>query len=153
EAPERLLELSEATGRQMGLRRRVALKISAETGTPAVCGLHRPVILLPISVAQQLPTAQLRAVLLHEFAHLKRGDLWVNYAQTLLQIFYWWHPLLWLANARLRRVREQAVDEAVQVALGREAEVYPAALLAVARLAVAGPALSLAMMGIIEAKA
>ena len=37
--------------------------------------------------------------------HFKRHDLVVNFAQTLLQVAYWWHPLLWLANSRLQRLR------------------------------------------------
>jgi beta-lactamase regulating signal transducer with metallopeptidase domain len=85
--------------------------------SPAVCGLFRPVILLPRSLADHLPPAQLRAVLLHELVHLRRGDVWVNCLQALVQILYWWHPLLWLANARIRRVREEAVDDAVMLAL------------------------------------
>ena len=32
----------------------------------------------------------------------------VLFALNLMQILYWWHPLLWLANASIRRVREEA---------------------------------------------
>jgi beta-lactamase regulating signal transducer with metallopeptidase domain len=42
-----------------------------------------------------LATPQLRSVLLHELAHIRRGDLWINLLQTLLQIAYLYHPLLW----------------------------------------------------------
>ena len=63
----------------------------------------------------------MRAVLLHELIHLRRRDVWLNFLQALLQIFYWWHPLVWLANARIRRVREEAVDDAVMLALRDEA--------------------------------
>ena len=93
--------------------------------SPAVCGLFRPVILLPRALAEQLSPAQLRAVLLHETFHLRRGDIWVNCAQALLQILYWWHPLVWLANTRIRRVREEAVDDAVMLALAGEADCTP----------------------------
>ena len=120
--------------------------------SPAVCGLFRPVILLPRSLAEQLPPAQLRAVLLHELLHLRRGDVWVNCAQALLQIAYWWHPLLWFANARIRRVREEAVDDAVMLALNEDAETYAPTLLEVAKLALHRPLASLGLVGILESR-
>ena len=95
---------------------------------------------------------QLRAVLLHEVIHLRRRDIWVNCAQALLQIAYWWHPLVWLANARIRRVREEAVDDAVMLALDAEAEIYAPTLLEVARLALRRPLLSLGLVGIMESR-
>jgi type II secretory pathway component GspD/PulD (secretin) len=114
--------------------------------------LFRPVILLPRPLAEQLPPAQLRAVLLHELIHIRRGDVWVNCAQALLQIVYWWHPLLWLANARIRRVREEAVDDAVMLALNEDAETYAPTLLEVAKLALHRPLASLGLVGILESR-
>jgi beta-lactamase regulating signal transducer with metallopeptidase domain len=149
DSPEQLLG---ACRQQMGIRQQLRLKLSATASSPAVCGLWRPVILIPQSLADKLSALQLRAVLLHELAHIKRGDVWVHHAQTLLQIIYWWHPLLWLANAQIRRVREQAVDEAVVVAMGSEAEAYPATLLEVAKLALERPMLALGLIGIVESK-
>jgi hypothetical protein len=120
--------------------------------SPAVCGLIRPVILLPRSLVEQLPPAQLRSVLLHELIHLRRGDVWVNCAQALLQVVYWWHPLLWLANARIRRTREEAVDDAVMLALRDDAESYAPTLLEVAKLAFHRPLASLGLVGILESR-
>ena len=120
--------------------------------SPAVCGLFRPVILLPQSLVEKLSAGQLRAVLLHETIHLRRGDVWVNCAQALLQIVYWWHPLLWLANARIRRVREEAVDDAVMLALRDDAEIYAPTLLEVAKLAFNRPLASLGLVGILESR-
>ena len=117
-----------------------------------MCGLFRPVILLPRSLAERLPPKQLRAVLLHELVHLRRGDVWVNCAQALLQILYWWHPLLWLANARIRRVREEAVDDAVMLALRDDAETYAPTLLEVAKLALHRPLATLGLVGILESR-
>jgi hypothetical protein len=94
----------------------------------------------------------LRAVLLHELAHIKRGDLWVNLAQTVLQIVYFYNPLLWFANAMIRRVREQAVDEMVLVAMGERAKSYPETLVNVAKLAFKQPTLSLRLIGVVESK-
>jgi beta-lactamase regulating signal transducer with metallopeptidase domain/Flp pilus assembly secretin CpaC len=131
---------------------RARLKIVEAQMSPAVCGLLRPVILLPRALAEKLSAEQLRAVLLHEIFHLRRKDVWVNCAQALLQIFYWWHPLLWFANARIRRVREEAVDDAVMLALRDEAETYAPTLLEVAKLALRRPLMSLGLVGIMESR-
>ncbi len=85
-------------------------------------------------------------------AHFKRGDLWLRHAQILLQVFYWYNPLLWLANAIIRRLREQAVDEMVLVEMREEAPAYPATLLQVARLMLERPALGLGLLGILESR-
>jgi beta-lactamase regulating signal transducer with metallopeptidase domain/tetratricopeptide (TPR) repeat protein len=137
---------------QMGLKGKVGLKVSANTASPAVCGLFRPVILLPQNLAPALGSSHLRTVLLHELAHIRRGDLWVNLVQTVLQIIYFYNPLLWLANSVIRRIREQAVDEAVQVAMGANAPQYPQTLLDVAKMVFNRPALSLRLIGVVESK-
>ncbi len=135
-----------------GVRTSVRLKITEGRMSPAVCGLFRPVILLPQTLLEKLSPTQLRAVLLHELFHLRRWDVRVNCAQALLQIAYWWHPLLWLANARVRRVREEAVDDAVMLALCEEAEGYAPTLLEVAKLAFHRPLVSLGLVGIMESR-
>jgi ankyrin repeat protein/beta-lactamase regulating signal transducer with metallopeptidase domain len=136
----------------MGIRRKVELRISMKTASPAVCRLFRPVILLPQNLLPSLDVSQLRAILMHELAHLKRFDLWINFAQTFLQIVYFYNPLLWLANAIIRRAREQAVDEAVLVAMGEKAQEYLETLVNVAKLAFRGPTLSLRLIGVVESK-
>src|SRR5215469_12476991 len=135
-----------------GLRGPMRLKLVDDAISPAVYGLFRPVILLPRALAEKLSATQLRAVLLHEVMHLRRGDVWVNCAQTLLQIAYWWHPLLWLANARIRRVREEAVDDAVMASLRDGADAYAPTLLEVAKFAFRRPLASLGLVGIMESR-
>jgi len=137
---------------QMGIKRTPSLKVSANATSPAVCGLFRPVILIPENLGSDFGVAGLRAVLLHELAHIKRFDLWVNLLQTILQIIYFYNPFVWLANWIIRRVREQAVDEMVLVTMGEKAQQYPETLINVARLAFKRPALSLRLIGVVESK-
>ena len=151
-APAWLNELFAAAKSSIGLRRAVRLRVTDQAMSPAVCGLFRPVILLPQSLVEKLSPAQLRAVLLHELTHLRRGDVWANCVQALIQVVYWWHPLLWLANARIRRVREEAVDDAVMLALRDKAETYAPTLLEVAKLAFHRPQASLGLVGILESR-
>ncbi len=143
--------LANAQG-EIRYRRPVRIVITNAFISPALWGLFRPVIVLPVTLIDRLSPSQLRTVLLHELFHLRNGDVWLNCFQSLLQIVYWWHPLLWFANARIRSVREEAVDDAVRVALGEEAESYPPTLLEVARLALARPAATLGLIGILESR-
>ena len=57
-----------------------------------------------------------------------------------------------MANAIIRKVREQAVDEMVLVAMGSQAEDYPDTLLNVSKLTFRRPALSLRLIGVVESK-
>jgi beta-lactamase regulating signal transducer with metallopeptidase domain len=151
-AGEPLLDLLSRCCDQMHIRQRVGLRLSPATFSPAVCGLFRPVILLPASLLQKLSSDDLRAVLIHELAHLKRGDLWLNSVQTLLQIVYFYNPFIWLANAMTRRVREQAVDEMVLVALGAEAKSYSRTLVDIAEMAFFKANWTLRLIGVAESK-
>jgi len=137
---------------QMSIKRKISLKLSSNTASPSVCGLFRPVILIPAELPSKLDCDHLKAVLLHELAHIKRSDLWVSFIQTILQIIYFYNPLLWLANSIIRQVREQAVDEMVQVAMGEKAENYPQMLVNVFRLSFSRPALGLRLIGVVESK-
>lgn len=149
---EHIVKLFAETRRQAHVRRNIAIRVTAEAMSPAVCGLWRPVILLPQALVEKLSPEQLRAVLLHELVHVRRGDVWVNGVQMLLQIVYWWHPLVWLANARVRRAREEAVDDAVMFALNSEAGIYAPTLLEVAKLAFHRPLAGLGIIGILESR-
>ncbi len=146
------LQTQPVTAGKLKLGLQPGLRLTDTAMSPAVCGLFQPVILLPRKLVDKLSIEQLRTVLLHELIHLRRRDLWVNCAQTLLQIAAWWHPLLWVANARIRRVREEAVDEAVACALRADADTYPATLLEVAKLTFTRPLLTLGLVGILESK-
>jgi beta-lactamase regulating signal transducer with metallopeptidase domain/Flp pilus assembly secretin CpaC len=149
---ERLITLAHEAQTFIGRKSKVEVKLTTNSMSPAVCGLFCPVILIPQTLVENFPDGQLRAVMLHELIHLRRRDVWVNFLQALLQIIYWWHPLVWLANARIRRVREEAVDDAVMLALQDDAESYAPTLLEVAKLALDRPLASLGLVGILESR-
>ncbi len=152
ETSSRLTAIGNEAQGFLGLKMKVSVKLTTNSMSPAVCGLICPTILIPQSLVENFSDEQLRAVLLHELIHLRRRDVWMNFLQALLQIFYWWHPLVWLANARIRRVREEAVDDAVMLALRDEAESYAPTLLEVAKLALNRPLAGLGLVGILESR-
>jgi beta-lactamase regulating signal transducer with metallopeptidase domain/tetratricopeptide (TPR) repeat protein len=149
---ERLDVLADEAQKMTSTKFKMRAWLTTNTMSPAVCGLFWPVILIPQSLAEHFSDEQLRAVLLHELIHLRRRDVWVNFLQALVQIVYWWHPLVWVANARIRRVREEAVDDAVMLALRDESEAYAPTLLKVAKLILNRPPVSLGLVGIMESR-
>lgn len=86
--------------------------ISDQIRVPVLVGCLRPVILLPRAALTE-SASRLTMMLCHELAHFRRGDMRVLPLLALLRIVYWWHPLVWLALARLRRERENACDDLV----------------------------------------
>jgi hypothetical protein len=91
------------------------------------------VILLPED-ALDWPEAHRRIVLRHELAHVARGDALSQLVAGFVCALYWFHPLVWITERRLRAECERACDDRV-VSLGTPAAEYAAHLLEVARSA------------------
>lgn len=89
-------------------------------GAPALLGFLRPGILLPSHVLETMAADELRLILLHELAHLKRRDVLINWIATLIAVVHWPNPAVWLVGWRMRVERELACDELV-LRLGRDA--------------------------------
>jgi len=101
------------SARKLGLRKLPEIAFSGNISSPAVFGTFRPVLVLPADQVNHLPQKQIEHVLLHELAHIKRGDLLVNTLYMLLQIVYWFNPLLWLLRRKLQHLRELCCDATV----------------------------------------
>lgn len=106
-------KLLEQCRRTLGVRGRVDLLTVSNLSAPALAGIWRPRVLLPHTVVETLGEPEMRFVLLHELAHLKRRDVAVNLLASLLEAVHWFNPLLWYAFGRMRADRELACDEMV----------------------------------------
>ncbi|MDE0184791.1 MAG: redoxin domain-containing protein [Candidatus Poribacteria bacterium] len=125
-----LAALLDEIGQELGLKRRVSL-LRSEVKMPMTWGIIRPQVLIPAD-AENWPINRQRAVLLHELAHVQRWD-WVT--QTLAHIscaVYWFNPLVWMADRRMRLERERACDDHVLIG-GYRATDYAEHLLEIAR--------------------
>lgn len=88
----------------------VDILISSYAKSPLAVGLMRPQIILPANFLHNLSEQQLLPILMHEYAHIQRKDLWVSAFQETLAIAFWWSPAIRLINRKIHISRELACD-------------------------------------------
>ena len=93
--------------------RRVKICTSNEVDRPSVIGFFSPRILIPEGLFEQLTTAELEQIVLHEVGHLRRADDWINLLQKLSLVMFPLNPVLVWIERRLCLERELACDDAV----------------------------------------
>jgi beta-lactamase regulating signal transducer with metallopeptidase domain/thiol-disulfide isomerase/thioredoxin len=146
-APERLQAGVGRVAMAMGCRSQVELRLSPELISPLLTGLRRPTILLPERMARPDFAKNLPAILAHELAHLRAGDLAWMLAARCMTALLWFHPLAWRMQSAHATACEE-VSDAVAAGMLQSAEAYSSALARVA-LALAGaplaPAVSIPM--------
>ena len=108
--------------RQLGLDRVIRYMECAWLQAPAVIGWLRPMVLVPATALTGLSEAQLRAVIAHELAHIRRFDALVNLFQVFAETLLFYHPAIWWLNRRIRAERELCCDEIAVAATGSRLE-------------------------------
>ncbi|MCL2349705.1 MAG: M56 family metallopeptidase, partial [Planctomycetaceae bacterium] len=92
-------------------KKRVNVYACQNISTPAVCGFFRPIILFPDEMLRRLSEEQLRWVLLHELAHIRRRDLQTAFLQRLAVMLHFYNPAVWVASYFMNHLRESACDD------------------------------------------
>ena len=99
-------------------KRSVEIRLSDAVDAPSVIGFFRPAVVVPRSLWSELAPNDMKQIILHEMAHLERGDDWTNLLQKLFRALSPLNPALVWAERHLCREREQACDDAVLDAAG-----------------------------------
>jgi bla regulator protein BlaR1 len=126
--------------------------------SPGLIGCFFPKLLLPVRSPQaSLSDRELRHIFLHELAHLKRGDLFLNWGMALAAALHWFNPVVWYVLRRMRLERELACDSIVlQTSDPAEAHAYGETILKLlqgqGRRAASSALVTPAMVGILEEK-
>jgi TonB family protein len=105
--------------------------LEAEAVMPMTFGVLRPTILLP-ETARTWSVERRHVVLLHELAHIARGDAGTQLLARAALALHWWNPLAWLAWREFLKERERAADDLV-LSAGAVASNYAGHLLEIAR--------------------
>ncbi len=120
-----VLEALAACQREMGTALPGSVRATEHLGSPALCGLWRPQLLVPAAFVGQFTAAEWRHIFRHELAHQRRRDPLANWLLTLLQILHWFNPLVWVGFHQMRADRELACDAlALANADSAEAKAY-----------------------------
>lgn len=110
-AKDDLLRKVEQLARRVGLPRSPAVYLLPGTVSPMLWGFGwRPRLLLPAKLLDRLNEEATETLILHELAHLRRGDHWVRMLEIVCLCIYWWHPVIWWGRKQLRIVEEECCD-------------------------------------------
>ena len=115
-------ERCQALQRRLGIDRAVRFCETRLVAAPAVIGLIRPVVLLPVTALTGLSEQQLEAVIAHELAHIRRLDAFVNLFQVAAETLLFYHPAVWWVSRRIRAERENCCDDEAIRACGNAVE-------------------------------
>jgi beta-lactamase regulating signal transducer with metallopeptidase domain len=126
-----LLALVATLASQLGLRRTPRVVLTDVECSPFVCGPWRPVLVLPCGLLGALDPAQRRQVLLHELAHVRRGDVLWGWFPEVARRLYFFHPIAHWVAVRVRLERELACDQVAMTVSGSDAAAYAETLLQV----------------------
>jgi beta-lactamase regulating signal transducer with metallopeptidase domain/Flp pilus assembly protein TadD len=125
------LEERDRAARRLALDRRVDLMESEEVPVAMTSGMRRPLLFIG-KVARLWEVERRRIVLLHELAHVRRGDWIALILAELAVALYWFHPVAWWLGRRVRRDAETACDDLV-ISSGTKPSVYAGHLLGIFR--------------------
>ena len=149
--PDWFENLLDQMAQRLKLRRLPEIVLSGKVCCPATFGVFRPVLLMPKDKVDNLSKTNAEHILLHELAHIKRGDLFVHSFYMILQIVYWFNPLLWLIRTHLQNLRELCCDATVARILKEKTFSYRETLLETAKQLLTEPVdPGLGLLGLFE---
>ena len=86
------------------------LLVTDEISIPMLSGYFRPTVILPMLDATD---EELYYILLHEWNHFLRKDLWKKLLLKVILAFSWWNPLIYFARVNLDYTLEVECDKYV----------------------------------------
>ncbi len=96
---------------KLNIKRQVSIFFSTKAISPCIIGYSKAVILIPLALSTRLSTEQAEAILLHELAHLKNYDYYINIGLQILNCLLFFNPFSWLIIKKCKQYREQSCDE------------------------------------------
>ena len=134
----RITQLLAEAQRALNLTRRIRVAVTDKLTSPAVVGVIVPTLILPLTLLSTLTPEQIRFILLHELAHIRRGDYFANLFQLFIEALLFFNPAAWWISHQVRREREACCD-ALAIELSGAPVDYAWTLLHVAETALNPP--------------
>ena len=143
-ASETLIAMANDVQAMMGVKRSISVRRSFLPSSPLVMGLFRPTIVVPAWFELDYSKAEQRLAIVHELAHVKRGDLFALHVAHLLLALQWFNPLAHYAMRAFRADQEAACDALVLARGDTSPHAYGATLLKGVKLMRPAPQLQVA---------
>lgn len=125
-----LQQLADKQAQLLGMSRAPQLWMASAKIPPMVWWIGSQTrILLPTSLVQTLPATEVRWLIAHEVAHVRRRDHWVRWMEWLACVAFWWNPVTWIARKHLRVNEEICCDALVLSSLKPNPKIYANSLL------------------------
>ncbi len=125
----RVRDCAREAAAMLDLRKIPRILSAAEGVSPFVLGFFRPVVVLPAALADHVTPEELRTVLAHEFAHVRRRDALAGWVLACSDVIYFFNPIAHLVKRAIIFERERACDEQVLALTQAPRAVYARALL------------------------
>ena len=117
EVPDSVSQIFNECKATMGVKRNITLIVQDAISSPAIINVFKPKVLVTSKIAE-LEYKDISYILLHELAHCKRNDTFVNQVLAVLQCIHWFNPLIWYCFKLVRQDMELATDEKVLESFG-----------------------------------
>ncbi|MBN2293449.1 MAG: hypothetical protein JXM70_13550 [Pirellulales bacterium] len=95
QAPQAVCDECRRVARAMGWRGGVDVAQSTLVASPFLCGIRRPLLLLPARMCDESYHKDLPGILAHELSHARSHDVLWNACLQLIAVIIWFHPLAW----------------------------------------------------------
>jgi len=99
------------TMQRLNISRHIHIAFTERKISPCIIGHAKAVILIPISLANHLTTGQAEAILLHELAHYKQYDHYINLGVQCVKCILFFNPFVWFSAILIDKYRELSCDE------------------------------------------
>jgi beta-lactamase regulating signal transducer with metallopeptidase domain len=110
-APDaKVLRLFRECCERMRVERHIRLVELPRISTAAVWGWLRPVVLVSANLTETHTPDEIRGILLHELAHVRRNDVLWSWFGLAACALHWFNPLAWLTLRRFHTDRELDCD-------------------------------------------
>ncbi|MGC4103320.1 M56 family metallopeptidase [Ferruginibacter sp.] len=96
-----------------GIKRKVQLWFSSTVNAPVTFGFFKPVIVLPVALANHISLKQAETLILHELSHIKANDYLLNWVLIISENIFFFNPFINALCKKIRLEREKYCDSTV----------------------------------------
>lgn len=96
--------------KEMNISAQIPVMFTGNVHSPSIYGVFRPRLLIPEYIADKISNEEFRYIFLHELAHYKQKDIFINWIAIVLKAIHWFNPIIWYGFYLMRQDCELACD-------------------------------------------